>query len=350
MPSSETLPSISIVIPTFNSSRTLLQCLESTFNQDYPSDKIERIIVDGGSRDETMRIVSMFKVDLVLKNPLRTGEAGKALGVAAARNDIILLQDSDNVLDGSGWLQLMVSPFADDSIVGAEPLSYTYRHSDSFITRYCALVGMNDPVCLYIGNYDRYSLVTRQWTGLRVEATETQNFLNIRLTEGNVPTIGANGFMIRRSCLQSVPVGSFLFDVDLVQELVADGLGQFAKVKIGIVHLFADDISTYGKKTFRRIRDYYFYSGNRMRQYRWQSLAKRRIPFFVFSTVFVFPIARDEPPRDPGRVRESLRRLIVHRGLPPLHKAVLRRREVAGEAGHQAAHAHRPVSQGVPAP
>ena len=84
---SDVLPSISFVIPTFNSERVLGKCLESIRAQDYPSDKIEIIIVDAGSTDRTLEITKEYEIDKLLCNPLQTGEAGKALGIDASVNE-----------------------------------------------------------------------------------------------------------------------------------------------------------------------------------------------------------------------------------------------------------------------
>ena len=56
------LPSISIIIPTLNSEKTLKDCLGSIAMQDYPKDKIEVIVADGGSTDGTLEIISEFSV------------------------------------------------------------------------------------------------------------------------------------------------------------------------------------------------------------------------------------------------------------------------------------------------
>lgn len=291
--SSEDLPSISIVIPTYNSERTLAQCLESIARQDYPREKIEIIIADGGSRDKTLEIAKKFEVDKILRNPLRTGEAGKAVGVEAAKNEIILLQDSDNVLSSQNWLRRMVEPFEDASIVGAEPLYYTYRKEDSLITRYCALLGMNDPICLYLGNYDRYSYVTGKWTELQVKTRDDGNYLVLELDERNIPTIGANGFLVRAKALKKMKCKPYLFDVDIVYQLIRKGQNRFAKVKIGIVHLFADDVGTFMRKTYRRIRDYLFYERRGMRNYPWRRLHKLGLLKFVLYTLLIAPLVRD---------------------------------------------------------
>ncbi|MDP2754648.1 MAG: glycosyltransferase [Nitrospirota bacterium] len=97
------LPSLSIVIPTYNSSKTLPLCLESIAGQDYPKEKIEFIIADGGSTDSTLEIAQKY-TDKIYLNPLKTGEAGKAVGVKRSKGEIIALIDSDNILPSKDWL------------------------------------------------------------------------------------------------------------------------------------------------------------------------------------------------------------------------------------------------------
>jgi len=288
------LPSISIVVPTYNSERTLAQCLESIAKQDYPRKNIEIIIVDGGSKDNTIETAKKFHVDEILHNPLRTGEAGKSVGVEAARNEIILLQDSDNVLNRRDWLRKMVEPFKNASVVGAEPLYYVYRKEDSLITRYCALLGMNDPVCLYLGNYDRHSCLTGKWTELLVKETDYGNYFLFEMDERNIPTMGANGFLVCAESLKAVRHKPYLFDIDVVHQLVRTGRNKFAKVRIGIAHLFADDVGAFVRKTHRRIRDYLFYEKHGMRNYPWRRITyNRRILKFVLYTLIIIPLARD---------------------------------------------------------
>ena len=55
-------PSISIVIPTLNSERTIEKCLSSIASQNYPKEKVETIIVDGGSSDSTIRKSKSFRI------------------------------------------------------------------------------------------------------------------------------------------------------------------------------------------------------------------------------------------------------------------------------------------------
>jgi len=114
--------SISIVIPTYNSAKTLPACLESIREQDYPVDKVEIIIADAGSSDGTVEIARRF-TDKIYCNPLKTE---KAVGVRFARGEVVGLIDSDNILPERDWLSRMRGPFRDEEIAGTEPLYYTY--------------------------------------------------------------------------------------------------------------------------------------------------------------------------------------------------------------------------------
>ena len=290
---SEDLPSISIVIPTYNSERTLAQCLESIVGQDYPREKIEIVIADGGSKDKTLEIAKKFDVDRILHNPLRTGEAGKAIGVEVAKNEIVAFIDSDNILPSLNWFKVMVEPFKNQVIAGTEPLYYTYRRGDPLITRYCALTGMNDILCFFIGNYDRYNYVTERWTKLKVHAVDRGNYLLVELDERNIPTMGANGFMVRAEALKSVDYKPYLFDIDVIYQLVKAGWNRYAKVKTGIVHLFANSTNAYVKKTRRRIGDYLYYERFGARKYPWRGLNRLGILKFILYTLLVASLVRD---------------------------------------------------------
>lgn len=56
-------PLISIIIPTYNVGDILSGCLESVKKQDWPQEKIEIIVVDGGSKDKTMRARRLWLIE-----------------------------------------------------------------------------------------------------------------------------------------------------------------------------------------------------------------------------------------------------------------------------------------------
>lgn len=280
------------MIPTLNAARYLEECLGSVRAQDYAG-RIEVVIVDAGSTDETLEIARRFEVDRILENPLKTGEAGKAVGLRAAEGDLLLSLDSDNVVVGSGWLRRMVEPFSDPDVMSAQPLRWDYRRQDHFITRWAALTGVGDPLALYVGNYDHYSHLTGRWTDYPHRAEQRDGWLRVELDPAWVPTIGANGYLFRREALEQVPFGDYFFDIDFAHELVQRGLNTIALVDVPIRHYFSDSATRFYLKTRRRVDDFYFFSSLGMRSYPWTSRKKKGAARFVASTVLVVPLLVD---------------------------------------------------------
>jgi hypothetical protein len=226
----------------------------------------------------------------VCYNKDKTCEAGKQIGIREANNEIIALIDSDNILDGKKWLKKMVEPFNDPEITGSEPLYFTYRKDDSFITRYCALLGANDPLCYYLGNYDRYSKLSERWTGLDVSTKDKGNYIVAELDKKNIPTIGANGFLFRKSACEISMNSKYFFDIDEVYKMIKRGHKEFAKVKTSIIHLYASSIKVFIKKQKRRIVDYTYYKKRNVRKYPWSVNKLKLIKFITFSIIPIIPL------------------------------------------------------------
>lgn len=282
---------VSIVIPTLNSAATLGLCLDSILAQDYARGDYEIVVADAGSTDATLEIAKSKGVDVICANPLKTGEAGKTAGIEAARGEIIALIDSDNILPDTDWLSRMVAPFADADIIASEPWEFTVRPQDAVLTRYFALLGMNDPVCLFTGNYDRRCGITGRWTGLNPRSEDCGDYLKIYLTEDALPTIGANGFVFRRTLLDGTNWKPYLFDIDVVHQATVAGRGVVAKVKTGIVHLYCARFGDFVRKQRRRIRDFLFFSQEKQRTYPWNRQRKAGIVLFCLASATVLPLA-----------------------------------------------------------
>ncbi|MCJ7793093.1 MAG: glycosyltransferase [Candidatus Marinimicrobia bacterium] len=286
---SKQLPSISILIPTLNAARVLGGCLKSINQQDYPKEKIEIIIADGGSTDQTLAMAKKSGAKIE-QNPLQTGEAGKAVALKKAKNELVALIDSDNFLPDKNWLRKMVAPLADPAILGTEPWEFTYRKKDSLVNRYCALLGANDPYCYFVGNYDKKSVLSGKWTGLKIKQEDKGDYLKVKISRGILPTIGANGTIWRTVVLkETVDKSDYLFDTDIPYLLAKKKSFQFAKVKIGIVHLYCQTIKDFYRKQKRRVRDFYILEGQKERKETYQRQTLKQLSF-VFSVVLILPL------------------------------------------------------------
>ena len=87
-------PTVTAIIAVRNESEHLDDCLRAVTNLDYPNEKIEILLVDGMSTDNTPAIIAEWaKQDRrvkVLPNPQRSVSCGMNLGIAAAKSDYIL--------------------------------------------------------------------------------------------------------------------------------------------------------------------------------------------------------------------------------------------------------------------
>ena len=282
---------LSVVIPTLNSEKTLGLCLGSIRAQSLSRTNYEIVIADAGSSDRTLEIAREYGVDVITGNPLTTGEAGKTAGIKAARGDIIALVDSDNVLPFPGWLEQMLAPFNDPEVIATEPVEYTWRREDPALARYFALLGMNDPICLFTGNYDRTCAITGRWTGLPVRRKDNGAYLKLELTANALPTIGANGFVFRRMLLDGVKWEPYLFDIDILYDrILKTGSVYVAKVKTGIVHLYCSRLGDFARKQRRRIRDFLYFSQEKERTYPWNGQRKVGIAMFCLATATILPL------------------------------------------------------------
>ena len=54
------MPKFSIIVPTKNEENVIRRCLDGILNIDYPKNKMQIIVVDGKSSDDTSKICSEF--------------------------------------------------------------------------------------------------------------------------------------------------------------------------------------------------------------------------------------------------------------------------------------------------
>src|SRR4026207_498248 len=86
-------PFVSVVIPIRNEGTFIARTLDGILAQDYPSDRMEIIVADGMSDDQTREIVGhyadRFPQVRLIDNPERVTPTGLNAAIAVARGDII---------------------------------------------------------------------------------------------------------------------------------------------------------------------------------------------------------------------------------------------------------------------
>ena len=89
-------PVVSAIIPTFNRGHIVCEAVDSILRQSYP--KIEVIVIDDGSTDDTLEALRPFgdKIKIIAQN--NSGpSAARNHGIAASRGEIVAFLDSDDL-------------------------------------------------------------------------------------------------------------------------------------------------------------------------------------------------------------------------------------------------------------
>lgn len=87
-------PFFTVVMPTYNSEKTIEKSLASIAQQNFDLSLVEVLVIDGGSTDKTREITKKYGAT-VLENPKRLPEYAKLIGFNAAKGEFVVKMDSD---------------------------------------------------------------------------------------------------------------------------------------------------------------------------------------------------------------------------------------------------------------
>ena len=91
-------PKISVITPVLNSEATLEKCLKSVQNLKYPKEKIEHIVIDGKSKDKSIKIIKRYNKRLKYWHSKKDKGLYDAMniGLKKCTGDIIGILNSDD--------------------------------------------------------------------------------------------------------------------------------------------------------------------------------------------------------------------------------------------------------------
>ncbi|MBU1086164.1 MAG: glycosyltransferase [Candidatus Omnitrophica bacterium] len=115
-------PFVSIIIPVKNAQRTLDKTFEYLLKVEYPRDKMEIIIGDGGSNDQTLNIIKKWQSQYPF---IKLVEIANCQSPGYARNKILDIVTSEFIFFTDGdcapcetWITDMLKIFAQDPKIG----------------------------------------------------------------------------------------------------------------------------------------------------------------------------------------------------------------------------------------
>jgi hyaluronan synthase len=143
-PLSDSLPTISFVIPAYNEGAMVEQAIDSSAGSDYPRELMEVICVDDGSTDDTWEHIRRAagrhpgRVHVLRHSRNRGKRQALATGFDLARGEILITLDSDSVIAPDAARHL-VAPFADPKVGATTARVRVYNKTENLLTRMLAV-------------------------------------------------------------------------------------------------------------------------------------------------------------------------------------------------------------------
>ena len=108
-------PFVTVLIPAYNEEKHIAATIKNKLDLDYPSGKIEIIVVSDGSTDRTEEIVEQFEnrgVQLLRQGPRAGKTSALNLAIPMAVGEIIIFSDANSIYE-RGALKALLANFAD---------------------------------------------------------------------------------------------------------------------------------------------------------------------------------------------------------------------------------------------
>ena len=223
---------VSIIIPSYNSASTIGQAIKASLAQDYPENKMEIIVVDDGSTDNTRDVVKRYVDYKVTRSQSHkvTYLWQEKKGPAAARN--------------RGWRR------AKGDVI-------FFTDADCIPARDCLAVMTEDIVKKNIGvTAGTYGIKNRQ-SIVATSIHEEIMFRHLRMPN-YINSFGTYNVLIKRSILNGLGgfnenyLSSSAEDSDLSYRIIAKGYKIYFEKQSAVLHFYRENLYGYLKNQFKR--------------------------------------------------------------------------------------------------
>lgn len=289
-------PTISVIIATFNSGKLLDRCLSLVRNQNYPQDKIEIVLGDGGSTDSTQEIAKKYKARVItIPKQKQHAEYNRGMAFNKAKGELALILDHDNFLPYKDWLKDMVKPLLENKdVVAVNTCYYKYEKNYDLMDRYFALYGTSEPLPYFLKKADRMPFGINKWT-LVGDAEDKGDYYLVTFSKDprKFPSIGSNGCLMRRKLVieNAKADPNHHYPIDVLFDVTQKGFNKYAWVKNSIIHLtHSEGFFEFIKRRKKFVEQYHFEEYSKRR---WSVVLPgdnlKVLLFVIYSLTLVFP-------------------------------------------------------------
>jgi glycosyltransferase involved in cell wall biosynthesis len=276
---SENPPRVSFILPTLNAESLLDNCLASIARQSYPRTCYEIILADAHSKDRTREIAKKYGA-IILDDDGKNMEEGKRLALRHATGEYIVFVDADNEITHSDYIELAVKALAaNPQALGVESYYLPSPKMSSFCAYLTHRLHISDPICWLMSTNP--TLVARN--GEVERWTLPGDSLSYPL--------GANGFVFRRTDLDSVKADEHFQDTHVALHLMRAGRREWLRIRgRGVHHYYIQTLWGFIQK--RRRATVHFLRVQRESKTNWMK-EKPPVPLWlaaVYCVTFIGPL------------------------------------------------------------
>ena len=225
--------------------------MKSIRGQSYPQEKIEIIIVDDDSQDNTRQIATEQFGARVVRNGTHDPERGKSIGIEYAQGEYLFFVDDDNILTHRTWIENLVCAVVRENCVGGQVSKFAYCKNASLPDKYMALYGCGDPAVYYLHRRDHLMKTENRWHLGGKVLKDTEEYFKIRFDSKSLPTIGSQGFLIKKEYVHLIKWHPFFYHIDSNLELIKKGYDNYIIMKDSVVHNHSTDYKDFMRKIKR---------------------------------------------------------------------------------------------------
>jgi len=213
-------PLVTFVLPALNAAGPLFErALGSIRAQDYPQERVEILVADGGSTDSTRADAERHGAR-VIPNPNRLAEWGVKEGVLAARGELVVVFAADNELVGHDWLDRVAARFERDSGLAAVYGRLVSGDDDPALNKYVQLIQSELLNWFLNRNLEAY---------LEGRTPDADGGVTFEVDPRRPLVWGANGLAVRTEWVRPIwERPGYVADVDAFHALVRSGHNRVA--------------------------------------------------------------------------------------------------------------------------
>ena len=134
------IPYLSVIIPIYNGEADLPGLLACLTAQTYPRDRVEYLIIDNGSTDDTFTLLQAFETQAInlkvlQESTIQSSYAARNEGIRSARSPFLAFTDAD-CRPEPDWLINLIKPFTQDTRLGWVAGEVIALESHNWLERY----------------------------------------------------------------------------------------------------------------------------------------------------------------------------------------------------------------------